>query len=175
MNGSRMAPRIRRLKRVTRNSSRASAMPSTILAVSAAAVNHEGVLQRLLEDRAGEASRSKLPSPTKLPDVPDAGVAEAEPHREHEGIGDQERQQEERRRDEPLGCARITRQEACPAAARDRQRLTRDMTRPDSRSAVLSVIGASGVRLDANYLRDRSDHLPRSRNSTRSARQVYWK
>jgi hypothetical protein len=69
MNGSRMAPRIRRLKRVTRNSSRASAMPSTILAVSAAAVNTKefcSVCWKIeLENR-----RSKLPSPTKLPDVP---------------------------------------------------------------------------------------------------------
>ena len=65
-----------------------------------------------------ESKWLKLVSPTKLP-VADAGVAQAEPDREHERVGDQDREQEERRGDEPPGCARITRQEPLPAAARD--------------------------------------------------------
>src|SRR5204862_1035538 len=39
MKGSRIAPRMRRLNRTSRNSSSASAIPRTVLSVSAAAVN----------------------------------------------------------------------------------------------------------------------------------------
>src|SRR5205823_10125108 len=63
---------------------------------------HHRVLQGLLEDPAREKA-SEVVDPDEAPGFADAGVAQAEPHGENEGIGDQEQQEEEGRSDEGVG------------------------------------------------------------------------